>query len=85
MREFEYSDNLKTILKKIYKKDKVKYEELMKKIEEIINSLDPNHYKNLKYNMKDCKRVHIWHFVLIFRIIGDKIYFDDFNHHDHVY
>lgn len=85
MREFEYSDHLKKILKKLNKKDKIVYENVLKKLEEIINSPDPNHYKNLRYDMKDCKRVHVGHFVLIFRFIGNKIYFDDFDHHDKIY
>ncbi|MDP4012441.1 MAG: addiction module toxin RelE [Candidatus Nanoarchaeia archaeon] len=85
MREYEYSDNLKIILRKIYKRDKTKYEAIMNKIQEVINSQDPNHYKNLRHNMKDSKRVHIGHFVLTFKVIGDKIYFDDFDHHDNIY
>lgn len=85
MKEFEYSDNLKRILKKLYKKDRVKYEAVIKKIEEIINSKDVEHYKNLRYDMKDAKRVHIGSFVLVFRVVGNKISFDDFDHHDNIY
>ena len=47
MREFELSDHLKKILKKLSKKDRVTYDAIMKKIKEIINSDDPQHYKNL--------------------------------------
>ncbi|QQG38681.1 MAG: type II toxin-antitoxin system RelE/ParE family toxin [Candidatus Woesearchaeota archaeon] len=85
MREHEYSDHLKRILNKLYKKDRPRYEEVMKKIEEILKSQNPDHYKNLRYDMKDSKRVHIGHFVLVFRVVGDKIYFDDFDHHDNIY
>lgn len=85
MREFEFSDHLKKILNKLYKKDRTKYEAVMKKVEEIVNSADLDHYKNLRYNMKDSKRVHMGHFVLVFRVIGDKVYFDDFDHHDNIY
>lgn len=85
MREFEFSDHLKKILNKLYKKDRTKYEAVMKKVEEISNSADFDHYKNLRYNMKDSKRVHMGHFVLVFRVIGDKVYFDDFDHHDNIY
>ena len=37
--------------------------------------------------MKDSKRVHIGHFVLIFQYDKkiDTIYFDDFDHHDNIY
>lgn len=85
MRDFEYSDHLKKILNKLSKKDSAKYEAIIKKIEEILNSPDVNHYKNLKYEMKDQKGVHMGHFVLVFRIIGEKIYFDDYDHHDNIY
>lgn len=85
MREFEFSDHLKKILNKLYKKDRATYEALMNKVDEIVNSPNLDHYKNLRYNMKDSKRVHIGHFVLVFRLVGNKIYFDDFDHHDNIY
>ncbi len=85
MTSYEISDELKSILKKLQKRDKTKYEAVIKKIEEIVNSSDPHHYKNLRYDMKDSKRVHVGHFVLIFRVAKDKIYFDDYDHHDKVY
>ena len=85
MREFEFSDHLKKILNKLYKKDKTTYEALMNKVDEIVNSPHLDHYKNLRYNMKDSKRVHIGHFVLVFRVVGNKVYFDDFDHHDNIY
>jgi len=85
MREYELSDNLKRILNKLNKKDKKGYEQIYKKIEEILNSIDLSHYKNLRYDMKEYKRVHIGHFVLTFRIKGNTIYFEDFDHHDNIY
>ena len=59
----------------------------MKKIEEVINSYDVKHYKNLRHNMKDSKRVHIGHFVLVFSYDKpeDFISFEDFDHHDNIY
>ena len=87
MHSYNYSDNLKRILKKLYKKDKSLYEQLLKKIDEVINSYNVENYKNLRDNMKDSKRVHIGHFVLVFQY--DKktntILFDDFDHHDNIY
>ncbi len=37
--------------------------------------------------MKDSKRVHIGHFILIFQYIKKEnlILFDDFEHHDNIY
>ena len=59
----------------------------MKKINEIINSSDIEHYKNLRYNLSDYKRVHIGHFVLIFKFnkAESLIEFSDYAHHDSIY
>jgi YafQ family addiction module toxin component len=87
MHSYEIKPSLQRVLKKLYKKDKNLYEQVMKKIEEIINSYDIEHYKNLRYNMKDFKRVHVGHFVLVFEFIKseNKISFEDFDHHDKIF
>ena len=48
---------LKRKLTKLYKKDRVMYEAVMKKIEEIVK--DPYHYKPLRHDLKNIRRVHI--------------------------
>ncbi|MBI4154874.1 hypothetical protein HY498_02195 [Candidatus Woesearchaeota archaeon] len=42
---------------------------------------------NLRYSLKDEKRVHIGHFVLTFKFFKEenKIEFLDFDHHDNIY
>ncbi|RME54415.1 addiction module toxin RelE [Candidatus Woesearchaeota archaeon] len=87
MREFEIKPRLKKILVKLFKKDKARYEAVMKKIEEVINSRDIEHYKNLRYDMKDSKRVHVGHFVLVFSYdkANDFLSFEDYDHHDNIY
>lgn len=87
MRNFHINENLQEKLKKISKKDKSLHEQIIKKIEEIVNSYDIEHYKNLRYDMKNSKRVHIGHFVLVFQYDKktNEIYFDDFDHHDNIY
>jgi len=84
---FDVSNNLEKILNKLSKKDKNLYNQILKKIDEVIHSKDIEHYKNLRYNMKDSKRVHIGHFILVFQYKKDKnlIIFDDFDHHDNIY
>ncbi|MFH1249196.1 MAG: addiction module toxin RelE [archaeon] len=84
---YEVIPSLQKILNKLSKKDKELYEQVLKKIEEIINSSDVEHYKNLRYDLKDKKRVHIGHFILVFSFIKEenKIKFLDFDHHDKVY
>lgn len=87
MREFEIKPELDKKLVKLSKKDKNSYESIMKKIEEVFNSSDITHYKNLRYDMKESKRVHIGHFVLIFSYDKPKdfISFEDYDHHDVIY
>ena len=88
MYSFERSEKLKRVLGKLFKKDKVRYEATLRKIQEIVSSYDPNRYKNLSYDMKDFKRVHIdSHFVLIFKVDEGKktIRFEDLQHHDSIY
>jgi YafQ family addiction module toxin component len=88
MIEYEISENLKKTLKKTCKKDIVRYEAALKKIGEVVGCEDPNHYKNLRHNMKDLKRVHIdTHFVLTFRVDKNlkKVFFEDLDHHDKIY
>ncbi|PIU02995.1 MAG: addiction module toxin RelE [Candidatus Diapherotrites archaeon CG09_land_8_20_14_0_10_32_12] len=90
MFDFDYSDELKTILKKVHKKDKIKHEEILKKIGEIINQTPEtiNHYKNLRHNLSDRKRVHIGkNFVLTFKVFLKEnfILFVNFDHGDNIY
>jgi len=88
MHKFEIEEKLHQILKKLFKKDKKRYEIVWKKITEIINNLNIEHYKNLKFPMNEFKRVHIdKSFVLVFKYdkINDKIKFYDLDHHDKIY
>ena len=90
MFNFDLSDLLKFKIKKLLKKDKKKVEIINKKIKEIINNdLESiNHYKNLRQDLKEFKRVHIdKHFVLTFKIDyqNNFILFVDFDHHDKIY
>ncbi len=87
MREFEIKPELDKKLIKLFKKDKIRYESLMNKIDEILCSDDIEHYKNLRYDMKDSKRVHIGHFVLVFSYdkANDFVSFEDYDHHDNIY
>ena len=88
MFDFDLTNLLKTKISKISKKDKKKVEIISKKIRQIVscdhNSID--HYKNLRDDMKDLKRVHK-HFVLTFKVNKNKnfILFVNFDHHDRVY
>ncbi len=90
MFDFDITDELRIILKKLVQKDKKKVEIINKKIKEIINNdhTSIDHYKNLRHDLKHLKRVHIdKHFVLTFSVDKENnfILFVDFDHHDNVY
>ena len=87
MYHFVVSENLERILNKVSKKDTDQYNQILKKIDEVIHSENVEHFKNLSYNKKDSKRVHSGHFVLIFQYKKEEnlILFDDFDHHDTIY
>ena len=87
MYEIIRSKKLIKILKKLFKKDNRRYELILRKINEIMNS-NPHRYKNLSHNLKYFKRVHIdSHFVLIFKVDEERkqIKFQDLQHHDYIY
>ena len=87
MREFEIKPELEKKQVKLFKRNKISYDAVMKKIQEVIESPDVEHYKNLRYDMKDSKRVHMGHFVLIFSYdkAQDFVSFLDYDHHDNIY
>lgn len=70
-------------LKKLKKKDKVLFERLTKKINEIKNN--PEHYKPLKNILKGNRRAHLDPFIIIFEIEQDLIILHYVKHHDSAY
>lgn len=87
MHNYEVKPSLQRILNRLSKKDKKTYEQILDKIKEIINVEYIEHYKNLRHDLKEFKRVHIGHFVLVFKYDKkiDKVSFYDFDHHDKIY
>ena len=87
MYQYKIQPNLQKILKRLLKKDKQTRERILKKIQEIINSEKVEHYKNLRYNLREFKRVQIGEKVLVFKFDKENnlISFEDFAHHDKVY
>ena len=88
--EIILSDRMKKILKKLKQKDRVRFTILIKKIKQIAESDEKtiNHYKNLKNDLSEYKRVHVdTSFVLLFRVFKKekKILFARLRHHDNVY
>jgi len=86
MRKIIIEEKLKKTLSKLASKDKITYESVLKKIEEITNIQDVNHYKNLRKPLQEFKRVHInKSFVLIFKCQENTVILYDFDHHDKIY
>ncbi len=80
----EFSKELERKLEKLQKRNRKQFDIIIKKIREIKEN--PEHYKPLKYDMKNLRRVHIdKSFVLVFEISGDKVIFHDYDHHDNIY
>lgn len=87
MYRYKIQPNLQKIMKRLFKKDNQTRERIIKKIQEITNSGDVEHYKNLRHDLKDFKRVQIGEKVLVFKFDkkNNMISFEDFDHHDKIY
>lgn len=87
---FDLSEKLKEMLPKLAKRDKALTMQVNKKIKEITSSDEYTieHYKNLRNDLSDQKRVHVGgSFVLLFRVFKKEkfILFDRLEHHDTAY
>ncbi|MFH0954762.1 MAG: addiction module toxin RelE [Candidatus Micrarchaeota archaeon] len=87
---FDLSDELKDAVRLLAKRDPAMADAINKKIRQIIASDDAtiDHYKNLKHDLSEYKRVHIArNFVLLFKVSKKEkfILFDRFDHHDNIY
>ncbi len=86
--KYEVIPSLQRIFSKLRKKDPVAYQAVWKKIREIVESGHPEHYKPLRYDLKNRKRVHILSsFVLVFEYDQEQdcLFFLDYDHHDDIY
>ncbi len=74
-------------LKKLKRKNPALFRAVQRKINQIsrLDKAAVNHFKNLRGNLGDYKRVHVGSFVLMFKIEGDTIIFDRLRHHDEAY
>jgi mRNA-degrading endonuclease RelE of RelBE toxin-antitoxin system len=90
MFEFEIREQLKDKLRKLSTKNPVLMQAVNKKIREII-SQDKNsiiRYKNLRYDLKEYKRIHITKNIILLFIVDinqNKILFTHLEHIDNAY
>jgi len=74
-------------LTRLKRKDLALFRAVQKKINQIagLDERAIKHFKNLRGNLKDFKRVHVGSFVLMFKVEKDTVIFDRFRHHDEAY
>ena len=68
---------------KLTKKDRALRERAIKKIDQILTNPEIGEPK--KYRLKMARGVHVNPFVIVYMIVGDKIVFLWFDHHDQAY
>lgn len=83
--ELIISEHLDRIFVKLSKKDKLQFEILTRKINEILEN--PRIGKPLTANMAGKWRVHIRNYVLTYEIFENKkaVVLLDYDHHDNIY
>jgi mRNA-degrading endonuclease RelE of RelBE toxin-antitoxin system len=88
MRRFSVENDLLKLLARLEHRDPVVFRAAMRKIEEVVEAPDIDHYKNLRAPLQEYKRAHIkGPFVLLFRHdpATDSVTFVLLEHHDRVY
>ena len=85
MYNLEIRESVDAIFRKLAKKDKVSFEYISKKIQEIREN--PYHFKPLRNPMQNYRRVHIGNYVLVFSIDENRktVIIERYRHHDEVY
>ena len=79
----ELSAEFEKSIKRLKKKDKVTFEQIQKKLLEIVEN--PEHYKPLRNVLAGYRRLHFGSFVLIYTIEGNIIRVISLDHHDKAY
>lgn len=79
----EFSKEFDKSIKKLKKKDKVLFEQIQKKLIELVKI--PEHYKSLKNVLAGFRRIHFGSFVLIYKIEGNIIRIISLDHHGKAY
>jgi YafQ family addiction module toxin component len=81
--QIEFSVQFEKSMKKLKKKDKVLFEQIQKKLIDLVQN--PDHYKPLKNILAGYRRIHFGSFVLIYKIERDIVRIISLDHHDQSY
>ena len=69
--QIEFSVQFEKSMKKLKKKDKVLFEQIQKKLINLVQN--PDHYKPLKNILAGYRRIHFGSFILIYKIERDIV------------
>ena len=83
MYQIEFSDEFDRSMRKLKKKDKVLFEQIQKKLLEIVEN--PEHFKPLRNVLAGYRRIHFGSLVLIYTIDGEIVRIISLDHHDRAY
>ena len=83
MYQIEFSDEFDRSMRKLKKKDKVLFEQIQKKLLEIVEN--PDHFKPLRNVLAGYRRIHFGSFVLIYALDGEIVRIISVDHHDRAY
>ena len=81
--QIEFSVQFEKSMKKLKKKDKVLFEQIQKKLIDLVQN--PDHYKPLKNILAGYRRIHFDSFVLIYKIERDIVRIISLDYHDQSY
>jgi YafQ family addiction module toxin component len=79
----EFSSQFEKSMKKLKKKDKILFEQIQKKLLDLINN--PEHYKPLRNVLAGFRRIHFGSFVLIYKLEENIVRIISLEHHDNAY
>lgn len=78
-----YSSEIERALIQCKKKDLSLFKRVQSKILKILH--EPSIGKPLRYTLKNRRRVHVGHLVLVYEFHNGELRFIDFDHHDKIY
>ena len=81
------TSRIEKLLRKLKQKDPALFGAVQRKINQIaqLDYSSITHFKNLRGNLNDYRRVQVGSFVLVFQVKGYTIIFKRFVHHDNAY
>jgi YafQ family addiction module toxin component len=81
----QVEDEVDKAFKRLLKKDRMQLEAVNKKIKQIL--ADPYQFKPLRFPLEGLRRVHVGHFVLIYKVVEEPatVILVKYSHHDVAY